>query len=722
MSVDLISPDGTLKTFTGDNLKFVNTLCGITGIIVKVTLRIKESDEEIAMLAAFDDLRDAVKALTSIKSQQLALWSVNMSTPAYIKLKQRASQHIVLPEDRYFLTIVYPKARQTSVETALKNTITSCGGEIMKDSLAKEEWGERFYPMRFKKLGPTLVATEVIVPIDSLAEFVANVEKKYKGEFALEGSMVHYDQIAILGFMLSDERKAGFPMAYSNSLTIIEMGEKLGGRVFTLGLYFADKAKDVLNQALVEEIWAFKQQVDPNGILNPGKVIPSSLDKSSPAKLLSTAMSVANAGKGLFSLAGKLMDKMQSDNFQSPLSEQITNDTFSCALCGYCRNVCTVFDALPWESNSPRGKYYLLTQYIKGNIAMDEEVSKALFSCTTCKKCDFVCQIKAHNAHNWISLRPCFYANGLENTGLAGLRENVLKTGHFFGIPAEQRFAWLDVPTQDKGKIGYVAGCWGNVEMTNIPHNITRILNKLGIDFVHFRENESCCGLYLALGGYMDDFARVVKKNIEMYKESGIETLILSCPGCFANFSEFYPLVAQQLGIECNIKGRHIVDFLNEQLNQGKLNFTEPVNCKVTYHDSCHVGRWFGLYEQPRNVLKAIPGLEFVEMPHNRENSLCCGLVSAFDHLPSASHSSMKRVVEAEGTGADFVATNCAGCGSQFNVTSLAMNTKVRQKDFSELVAMGLGLPVNNDPTENIAKYMGAAVEMLKTSTMVKTR
>jgi len=720
-SVDVVLPDGALKTFSKDELKFVYALCGITGIIVRVTVKVKENDEEIVTLAAFDDLRDAVQALQSVKNRRIPLWSVSMSTPAYISLKQRASQHIALPEDRYFLTMVYPKVRKNAVESALKSIVLSCHGEIMREALAKEEWGERFYPMRFKKLGPTLIATEVVVPIEGLADFVSGVEKKYKGEFALEGTMIHNDKMAILGFMLSDERKAGFPMAYANSLTVIEMGEKLGGRVFTLGLYFADKAKNVLGEDLVNQVWEFKQKTDPDGILNPGKVIPSSLDKSSPAKLLSKAMYLANAGKSMFSLAGKFMDKLQGENFLSPLSEQITNDTFACALCGYCRNTCTVFDAVPWESNSPRGKYYLLTQYIKGNLTMDEEVSKALFSCTTCKKCDIVCQIQAHNAHNWMSLRPCFHAHGLENTGLAAVRENVLKTGNFWGVPAENKFSWLDVPTLKKGKIAYWAGCWANIVMSNMPQNITRIFNKIGLDFVHFGEGETCCGLYLALGGYMDDFTGLVKKNLEMFKEAGVETMVFSCPGCYATFSENYPVVAEKLGMECNIKFRHVTCFLSELINLGKLKFTQPVECKVTYHDSCHVGRWFGHYEEPRNVLKAIPGVELLEMASNRENGLCCGLVSAFDSLPTVAHSGVKRVGEAEATGADYLITNCAGCGSQFNATSCAMRTKVRQKDLTELVAQALGLDVS-DPTENIGKFMGAAVEMLKTSGMVKVK
>ncbi len=106
-------------------------------------------------------------------------------------------------------------------------------------------------------------------------------------------------------------------------------------------------------------------------------------------------------------------------------------------------------------------------------------------------------------------------------------------------------------------------------------------------------------------------------------------------------------------------------------------------------------------------------------MQHIKENGLCCGLVSAFDSLPTVAHAGSKRVVKAEATGAEYLITNCAGCGSQFNATSCAMQTKVRQKDFTTIVAEGLGIKVE-DPTDNVGRFMGAAVEMLKDSTMVK--
>lgn len=482
-------------------------------------------------------------------------------------------------------------------------------------------------------------------------------------------------------------------------------------------MYFTDRAKTFFGEDRLKTIWNYKQFVDPDGLMNPGKIIPPSIDKQSPTKMLSATMKFANAGCELIGLAGRLLSKWQTNNFSSPLDEQLTDDTFSCAMCGYCRNVCTVFDAVPWESNSPRGKYYILNQYIKGKLPLDDEVGKALYPCTTCKKCDAVCQIRAHNAHHWMNLRYEFDKHKLHNTGLEIIRNNVLTTGNFWGVPAEERLKWLDVPAQTHGKIAYWSGCWAGTIMDNMAQNATRILHQLNIPFVHFGEKERCCGLYLSLGGYKKDFQTLVKRNLEMFNEAGVETIIFSCPGCYATFNENYPQMALELGIECNIRFKHIVVYLSELIAEGKIKFTEPFNHSVTYHDSCHVGRWFGHYDEPRNVLRSIPGVELREMEHIKEQGLCCGLVSAFDSLPSVAHSGMKRVEEAVTTGAEYLVTNCAGCGSQFNSTCHAMGTQVQQMDLTELVARALEIPTK-DPSEKVGAYMAQCVELLKDSVL----
>ncbi|HEX3031180.1 MAG TPA: (Fe-S)-binding protein, partial [Bacillota bacterium] len=182
-------------------------------------------------------------------------------------------------------------------------------------------------------------------------------------------------------------------------------------------------------------------------------------------------------------------------------------------------------------------------------------------------------------------------------------------------------------------------------------------------------------------------------------------------------FNENYPQMAMEMGLECDIRFKHIVVYLSELIADGRLQFQEPLNHTVTYHDSCHVGRWFGHYDEPRAVIKAIPGIELREMEHVKENGLCCGLVSAFDSLPSVAHSGMKRVQEAEATGAEYLVTNCAGCGSQFNATCNAMGTKVSQMDLTELVAKALGIPTH-DPSAKIGMFMGQVTGLLKDSVL----
>lgn len=717
VAVTMVLPDGRLETFKGDELDKVYRLCGITGMIVQITIKVREKDEDYAVLGAFTKLEKASEFINTLSEKGVSLWNVSLATPAFTALQQKASGKHVLPEDTYIVTTVFPKSRKPALEAQVVRLISECGGAVMSEAVAKAEWADRFYPMRFKKLGPSLVASEVVIPISRITDFVAEIEKKYKGEFALEGTMAGTDKISILGFMLADERKLGFPMAYACALEVIDAGEKFGGRVYSLGMYFPERIQTIFDDRRLTDIWNFKQTVDPNAVMNPGKVIPPSMDKNSPTSKLVSAMKVGDFGKGLIGFAGRMLSKAQSGEFTSPLDDHITDDVFACAQCGYCRNVCTVYDPIPWESNSPRGKYYLLNQFIKGKIPMDAELGRALFPCTTCKKCENVCQIQAKNADHWVALRQVFIKNGLHNTGLEFIRNNVNTTGNFWGASPEDRMKWLDVPAQDKGKIAFWSGCWAETIQDSVSQNITRILNKLEIPFVHFKEREQCCGFYMGLGGYHEDYKAIVKRNLEMFKEAGVETVLTGCPACIAAFRDDYPKLAKEMGMECNVKFTHFVEYMDELVKTGKMKFTEPVNATATVHDSCHAGRWFGIYDEPRNVIKAVPGMEFKEMKSIRENSLCCGLVSAFDSLPSVVANGDKRVQEAVDIGVDYLVTTCGGCGSQINATCQRMGTTVKQMDVTTLAAKGLGLPTV-DNSEKVGAYMGQAVELLKDSTL----
>ncbi len=723
-SLKVITPQGDIKEFIGKELNLICSLEGITGFIIEATIKVRKKVGNYPIVATFGQVEDLSSAILAIKEANIPLWTLNIATSEHIAWKQKATNEYLVPE-KYMGTFVLPDDTPDVVKEELKEIIETTKGTPLNEELSFKEWEERFYPMSFKKLGPSLIASESIIPIENLAKFIKKAKKKYGEEVAIEGFMVGPDKVTLLSFVLSDERKKiQFPLAYTSSLVIMDEAKKLGGENYSIGLYFTDEAEDFYGTKRLNKVWNYKQQADPNGIFNPGKIIPAKLDKNSPAKLLKKGMKAAKLGTFIYGMAGKLFIKNNPKDFSGyDIPEDMAKDTFGCAQCGFCRSVCTVFDADPWESNSPRGKWFLLQQYMKGKIDLNKETAHKLYHCTTCKRCDEVCQTNIHLAHHWLAIRPILSEEkGYEITSLDVLRDNVLNGDNFWGLNNSNRGNWMaeDVEYQDEGKVAYWAGCWASYVMDDMPHNVTKVLNEIEQDFVYFDEDETCCGLYLGLGGYYDELGAKIKQNIELFKERGVETLLLSCPGCLATFNDFYPQFAEMLGLDWDIETKHVTAYMAEKIESNELELTHEIPKTITYHDSCHLGRWSNLYEEPRTILQAIPGSEYKDMKHNREDGLCCGLVAGFTDLDTVQHSGVKRVQEAEEVNADICVTACAGCGSQIYNTAHALNSDIDVIDISSMVCKALGIEPK-ESGDNIIAYMEQAVQLLQNSQVIKT-
>lgn len=712
VSVRAVMGDGRILEFTGDELPLVYAMEGITGIITSVTLRVLPAAEIASKLFAFSSALAAQRFVEA--TADLDVWHLNIQPPHFVALKNRATgAH--LPEE-WLVFAAFTESPLT--EAGLEERAVVAGGRVLTAHDAQHEWGERFYPLRGKKFGPSIVATDVVIPADKLTEFASKIANKFGDELVYEATAVGTTEYAIIGFMLADERKLSFTMLFSNSLAVNEIAKKVGGRAFASGMYLTPESEAIFGKELLERVVAFKRQTDPAGILNPGKVLPIKYDPDSPVKLIARAVGSARGVAGIGGALGRVMKgNGNSAKKVSDLPNHMEDGAFACASCGFCRGVCTVFAPDPWEDNSPRGKWYMLKEYAKGNLEFDQAMATKINLCTTCKRCDTVCEVSLHMAHEFMGVKPYLLeAKEFENTGLADVRTNVLTTGNFWGAPSEgTEWRTADMRFSADGGVGYWPGCWSSVVTKNAPQNAVHLMNAAGVEPVYLGDEQVCCGLYHALGGYVEDFAKRVADNLELMNRRGIKTIVTSCPGCFATFTENYRSVAEELGIPCDIEFKHVVVYLSELVEQGRLSFPEARAMSVTYHDSCHLGRWFGKYEEPRTVLKAIPGLELREMEHSKEEARCCGLVGAFYHLPTVQHSAAVRVAEAESTGAEYLVTNCAGCASQFNAATNAMGTSIKQKDLTDLAAEALGYEVY-DPTEAIGQAMQGAVQMLSGS------
>ncbi len=714
VAVTLVLGDGSLRTLEGDDLELVYAMEGITGIVTSVTWRILPAVAMQYATYGFDDAesaQDFARAATAAK-----VWHVNVQPPNYRALRNRAA-NTNLPETWTVFVV--------SEEINLEETASQYHAVAYDSEVSACEWEERYYPLRGKKFGPSMIPVDVLIPQSMLVQFNAVMEDKYEGSFVYEATAIGQESFALIGFILADERKDSFTMSFANSLVISEVAKKLGGRAYASGMYLTAESEDIFGKDLLEAVVAFKATHDPAAIMNPGKVLPASLDAKSPAKFIARAIGSARGVAGIGAALGNVLNGKSSE--AKPLTDlphDMENSAFACAACGFCRAKCTVFLPDPWEDNSPRGKWYLIKEYAKGTIPFDLPLVHKLNICTTCKRCEQTCEVSLKMADEYLGAKPYFKCRGFSNAGLSALRQNVLDTGNFWGADTEG-LGWHteDMRFSEQGDIGLWPGCWTQTISKNAAQNAVHLLNAAGIEPVDLGDNGSdiCCGFYLFLGGYVDDFEERVVENIKRMNAAGVKKVLTPCPACLATFAELYGGIAEKHELPFEIEFIHSIVVLNQLVEEGTLRLSEgsPVNARVTYHDPCHLGRWFNVYEEPRNFIKSVPGVEYEDMRHNRDDSLCCGLVNAFYEISSVPTSGVSRVSEADEVQADYILTACAGCGVQVNNMCTAANTHARQLDITDLAARSLGYEMF-DSDEAAHAYFAAAVDLLSTSTTVQ--
>lgn len=193
----------------------------------------------------------------------------------------------------------------------------------------------------------------------------------------------------------------------------------------------------------------------------------------------------------------------------------------------------------------------------------------------------------------------------------------------------------------------YFRGCTAREKQTEISKATERLLDLAGVDY-HVLDDEKCCGSVLLRTGFEKQAKEQIKKNTEILKD---EKIITSCAGCYKTLKEDYD------GLDVV----HISQLLDELIRENKLNFTKA-DFKVTYHDSCHLGRHMDVFDEPRNAIESVA--DIVEMENSREDSLCCGagggVKSAYPEI--ADQMAKSRLAQARETGCETLLVSCPFC------------------------------------------------------------
>lgn len=245
-----------------------------------------------------------------------------------------------------------------------------------------------------------------------------------------------------------------------------------------------------------------------------------------------------------------------------------------------------------------------------------------------------------------------------------------------------------------KAKNVYFAGCTASYVEPDISMASVRLLDEASVDFTYVGNKENCCGTPMLVAGKWDVFEEILRRNLEAVKETGADTVIASCPACDMMWRHVYPTWAKKLGIEYNLTAKHYSEVLSEKIASGEFTFPdtgrEPVT--VTWHDSCHIGRVSGVYEPPRDLIKAIPHARFVEMTHHHNEAHCCGSVlTLIKDPPVAADIGETRLNDAVEVGASKVLALCPCCEFQLRVSADKKQVPVEVIDLARFASSALG-------------------------------
>ncbi len=712
VSARVLLPNGQMRTFQGAGLDLIGDAEGITGIILEVTLRVRWAGEERIAAAEFSSAEDLVEALRDLAARRVPLWSASFANPAMAALRNRlppkaASPAQPLPE-AYLVLLVAPAERWAAVESALAAALAAHRGRRLPDELAAQVWGERFRTLRIKRLGPSLVPAEVTVPLAELAAALDGIAARVHRPLAIEGLVSRLPQggyeAALLGLIPHDERRWGYNAAFGLALSVLRVAKAHGGRAYATGLYFAGEAGRVLGAERLHRLRAFKAQADPQGIMNPGKVLGGG-PLASLAGLGQLCEPAVRIGGNLAS--SPLGDRPQGQGVRG-VPDEVAWNAYVCARCGACVGPCPQYTQRTWESQSPRGKFFSFREYMEGRLPAAQAYMDAVYSCTLCARCAAVCPLDIDTRPLWIAMREQLVSQGSFPPGLAVLRRNVTAQHNIAGKDNAGRLAWSEnLPPPVAGLAGrpaemvYFVGCVSAFypQTYAIPRSLTQILGRVGTDFATLGGEEWCCGYPLLIAGMGDEARALAQHNVAAVRALGAKTLVTTCPSCYHAWRHDYPrLIGEPLGLAV----RHASELLADLVDAGQVALG-PYAKVLTYHDPCDLGRTShradagtaapkgrtsGIYEAPRRILRAIPGVELREMRDNRELALCCGGggdVEIFDGELTAAIA-RSRLAQAQEVGAEVIVSACQQCKRTLAGATRREKAALRVLDITEVM------------------------------------
>ena len=359
----------------------------------------------------------------------------------------------------------------------------------------------------------------------------------------------------------------------------------------------------------------------------------------------------------------------------------------SCYQCGTCTATC------PWGLV----RNFAIRRIIhQTQLGLSDLESEEIWLCATCKACVDRCPRDVQIIDIWKALRRVIAEMGVAEVpeSLRISIKNISAVGNPLGESPETRADWAQGLTVKKFTPGmdllYFSCCIPayDPKVKRVAVAVAGILKKAGVDFGILGDGEMCCGEAVRKAGNERLFQTLAASNSRLFAENNVSKILTSSPHCYNTYQSEYP---QLEGITETI---HVSQYLLELINEDRIKPVRELKKRVAYHDPCYLGRHNGIYDEPRQLLKSIPGLELVELPDTREDSLCCGGGGGriWTETKKGERFSDLRIEQAIEVGADILAVACPYCLLNFedSVLSMGREDSLVISDIAELVGGAL--------------------------------
>lgn len=366
------------------------------------------------------------------------------------------------------------------------------------------------------------------------------------------------------------------------------------------------------------------------------------------------------------------------------ITEEFKDIIRACEQCGTCTASCPTKEASDFNIRK-------IVRHLQLELYENKDfLSKYPWLCTQCYRCHELCTEGLEIPKLVMALRKL----ALKNSAAPGSVHSVSKAVKEFDSPYQSQTrtkkTWINKKLGNSRQSSdvdllYWVGCTPSIMAPNIANATAEVLSKLDMGY-KILNNEPCCGEPLISLGLIDEAKNIAEKVKKVVEKAHIERLVTSCSGCYNAFTRLYPEI---LGINfSSIEIIHISQVLSKNMNK---KFKLEKSMALTYHDPCSLGRHSKVYDAPRNVLKSIEGLDFIEMERTRKFSRCCGGgggVLSLDYMMAmkiANNMLIKDILPLEVEG---LVTCCPSCYLNFKRTALKNKIPIKIYDLSEVAAL----------------------------------